>query len=312
MGRPVFRFEGIVGQAKLVKSLLQMLRGVIARGRALAVLLYGSAGGGKTTIASVIARHAGGTLRKLIASRDLTPAVLAGVLRQVRAGDVLFIDELHAAPVATQELLFGFLDSGEVPRLGDNGRLDPSERERVARAHFIAATTEPGALINPLISRLECLSLARYTTAELRAIVDDVACAEALSLTPQAAGLLAERCQGSPREARKLVVGLGDWQADRQVFTREDVDRYFRSRGISRHGLTPAQQQYLTLLHEARNGRSTLERIVTLLGLDQAFVRRNIEPFLLALRAIDIDRERVLTERGKEIVHELAGEDDDA
>ena len=96
-----------------------------------------------------------------------------------------------------------------------------------------------------------------------------------------------------------------------RCFVQSDVEAWLRERGVSRHGLGQIQIEYLQRLAESPGKKSTIERLVARLrGVDQLFVRREVEPFLLELGAILIDtcRHRELTERGAQILAEIEAE----
>jgi Holliday junction DNA helicase RuvB len=177
----------------------------------------------------------------------------------------------------------------------------------VAPLNLVLATTCPGQIIPALFSRLEVCELDPYSHDELKEIARNDAAEEGVRLTAQAARVIAERCQGSPRIARRLVALLVLTNDGALELTQSHAEELLARRGISRHGLTPSQQQYLRHLAAAPAGRSSFERLAAELRLDGNFVRREIEPFLIHLRAIVIEtsRSRLITDAGKAIVNEL-------
>lgn len=311
MPRPPYRERDIIGQQRVFRYVRKLVRGALLKARILGILLFGPPGSGKTKIAALLAVEAGGQLFRLIGSRELVPGLLCQILREAKAGDTVFIDEAHACPPATQEVLYAFIDSQEIPRIDSAGRLDPSQRDRVNRVNLILATTWPSKILTPLHSRLEQVRLAPYKLDELKQMVLDEAEVCEVSLSPQAARVMAERCQGSPRSAKQMVNILSIARPEARCFVQGDVEAWLRERGVSRHGLGQIQIEYLQRLAESPGQKSTIERLVARLrGVDQLFVRREVEPFLLELGAILIDtsRHRVLTERGAQILAEIEAE----
>lgn len=273
-----------------------------------ALLLVGAPGWGKSTIAAAIANLTGANLIRLDADGKTTPAMLVERLHAARMFDVLFIDEIHALSRESQELLMVLLDSGQAPKLLDNGKLDRFERVNVAPLNVIAATTAPGEVIPALLSRLDVTELDPYSTAELKEIARECADEQGAHLTAHAARAIAERAQGSPRVVRRLVSLLMLTNGGRGELTLTDAEALFTMKGISSHGLTPGQQQYLRALAAAPLRRSSFERLAAQMRLDGGFLRREIEPFLIHLRAIAIETSRVrsITDVGRLIVDELA------
>jgi MoxR-like ATPase len=179
------RRHGIVGrEAELALSLA-----VLARGRHL--LLEGPVGVGKTTVALAVCSHLGRETVRVDGDDRYSEAKLTGwfdpplVLRQgyseesffagplvraMRAGAVLFINELNRMPESVQNVLLPALDEGLliVPHIGE---------VRAAPGFQVIATQNPveyiatGHLSEALRDRFERVALAYQSAAEEARIV---------------------------------------------------------------------------------------------------------------------------------------------
>lgn len=315
MARPPFSTDGFIGQKRMMTYLHDLFDAAEARAECgVPTLLAGRAGCGKTTVAKALAARYGVKCRTFVAGRDVTPAKLCAHLLELRDTDMLFIDEVHALPNESQELLYSVLDQSQMPKLGSDGKLDKSEVISVPPFSLICASTRPGSVLPPLRSRLDVVWFSVYSRDELKEIARAAGEANGITLTAQGARVLAERCQGSPRILHRYVLLLKRLAAPSQLeFTQRDTEELLRKKGISTHGLDEVQQQYLHILAAAPGGRSTLERLASQLGsADTLFIRQEVETFLVALRAITIEpRYRVLTEEGQQIVAELQAAQDE-
>lgn len=309
MARPPFSTDGFIGQKRIMTYLHGLFDAAQALGECgVPTLLAGRAGCGKTTVAKALAARYGAKCRTFVAGSDVTPAKLCARLLELRAGDVLFVDEVHSLPNESQELLLSVIDHKQMPALASDGKLDRSQLVSLPPFSLICATTRLGAVLQPLRTRVDIVWFTEYSPDELKEIARAAGEAIGVTLTAQAARVLAERCQGSPRILHRYVMLLGRLATlGQSEFTQRDAEELLRKKGISTHGLDEVQQQYLHILAAAPGGRSTLERLAAQLGsADSSFIRQEVETFLLALRAITIDaRYRVLTEEGRQIVAEL-------
>src|SRR5450432_3589381 len=96
-----------VGQERVREQLSLILDGARRRGRpADHVLLSGSPGLGKTTLAMIIAAEMSAPLRITSGPAIQHAGDLAAVLTQLGEGEVLFLDEIHRMSRPAEEMLY--------------------------------------------------------------------------------------------------------------------------------------------------------------------------------------------------------------
>jgi len=307
MARPPFSKYGLIGQRRVITYLDEVFSASLeARETVPAILLVGPQGCGKTSLARGLADHYKGKFKTIIAAKDVTPLVLCGWLAAIEYGDTLFIDEVHGLPGVTQELFYPVVDHQKRPVIVD-GKLDRSAWASVAPFNLVCATTEPGRLLAPFYSRLDDVWFEPNSPLELREIARAAAAEAGKKLSPQGGRELAQRCQNSPRILKRMVQQLIRLTAGASELNQSHVESFLRKKGISSHGLEPFQQQYLLALSRIPEHRSMFERLAAHLpSADPAFIRQEVEPFLVTMKAIVIEaRYRMLTAYGEEVVNDL-------
>ena len=310
MARPPFTKYGLIGQRRVITYLDEVFRASLAAKKTVpAILLVGPQGCGKTSLACGLADHYKGKFKTIIAAKDITPIVVCGWLAAIEYGDTLFIDEAHGLPSATQELFYPVIDRQKRPVIID-GKLDRSAWASVAPFNLVCATTEPGRLLAPFVSRLDDVWFDPNTPLELREIARASAAEAGKKLSPQRGRELAQRCQNSPRIIKRMVQQLIRLTPGAAELNQSHVEIFLRKKGISSHGLDPLQQQYLLALSRVPQHRSMFERLAAHLPTaDHAFIRQEAEPFLVTMGAIVIEsRYRLLTAYGEEVVNQLKAE----
>ena len=305
MGRPARRFHGFIGQRRVIGHLQRLIGGAKTCGDpCTSLLLVGAAGFGKTSIAKAVADEYGSDFRCLLASGDTKPAEICAVLREVRHGDVVLIDEPHALTRDAQQILYLALDEWRVPVEVKRG-ISRSKLESIAQFTLILATNEPGGVKRALRSRLTRIEFDPYTLAELKAIAEQVAREKDIDLSPQAARLLALVAQGSPRIIARRVQNLKHYWPDGRALSKDHVRTFLLSEGLDERGFTAHQQLYLRHLAAMPGGQCNVERLAIKLGCDAANVRQEIEPFLIEQGLVDpTSRQgRGITEDGLDVAN---------
>ena len=85
-----------IGQNKIKENLDIFITAAKNRGESIEhVMLYGSPGLGKTTLAHVLANEMGANVRVTSGPAIEKAGDLAAILTNLGAGDILFIDEIH-------------------------------------------------------------------------------------------------------------------------------------------------------------------------------------------------------------------------
>ena len=297
------RLADFTGQAKQKENLSIAIAAARQRGEAMDhVLLYGPPGLGKTTLASIIAEElevnfeqtSGPVLQKKL---DLT-----GILSNIRARQVFFIDEIHRLMPDVEEMLYSAVEDFRVDILVGAGPGARTHSLPIPRFTAIGATTRQGLLSAPLRGRFGLvIRLNHYDVAELKQIVQRSARLLQGEVDDPGADEIARRSRGTPRIANRLLRRVRDYaqvRANGQVtidIARTALDLL----EVDQYGLDEIDQKImLTVLEKYSGGPVGLNTVAASIGEEASTVEEVYEPYLIQLGFLDrTPRGRVGTER---------------
>ena len=156
-----------IGQDHLRDRLTVLIEAAKQRKEALGHCLFsGPPGLGKTTLANILAKAMGTNIVVTSGPVIEKPGDLAGILTNLKEGDILFIDEIHRLNRTVEEYLYPAMEDFVLDLMIDSGPSARSVQVKLNRFTLTGATTRTGLLSSPLRSRfaLSC----RLNTMNLR------------------------------------------------------------------------------------------------------------------------------------------------
>jgi Holliday junction DNA helicase RuvB len=282
------------------------------------LLMSGQPGLGKTTLARIVATEMCGRLIEMVGSSLKNATEMTAQLLELKANDVLFIDEIHALPRKLEEVMYPAMEDGVITTaeagFDDLMKQLGIRRDKSRKTHqlpaftLIGATTLLGLTTAPLRSRFrQIIELEPYRDEELREIILNSATKLAFDLTEDVAHQISIRSRGTARTAMSNLMWYRDYvQADGGIATMEALQAAFELKGIDGNGMTRTDREYLRRLIEADEPMG-VETLASAIGESPETLEESVEPFLLRQGFINrTPRGRIATEKTKQVLMEVA------
>lgn len=274
------------GQDKIVDNLKVFIQAALMRAESLDhVLLHGPPGLGKTTLANIISNEMGTSLKVSSGPVLDKPGDLAGLLTNLEAGDVLFIDEIHRLSPVVEEYLYSAMEDYKIDIVLDKGPSARSIQIELNPFTLIGATTRSGLLTSPLRARfgIQC-HLEYYDTAVLARIVRRSAGILGIEIDEEATVEVALRSRGTPRIANSLLRRVRDFAMVKGGGRIDlDITRVaLAALNIDARGLDQMDNKILgTIIGKFNGGPVGLNTIATAVGEEAGTIEEVYEPFLI-------------------------------
>lgn len=278
--------EDFAGQPQLIENLRIFIKAARLRGEALDhVLFHGPPGLGKTTLSRIIANELGVNIKETSGPVIEKPGDLAGLLTNLAANDVLFIDEIHRLSAVVEEYLYAAMEDFKIDIMIDTGPNARSIQLSLSPFTLVGATTRSGLLTAPLLSRFGIKARLEYYNADtLKGIVERSASILNVHITGEAAYEIARRSRGTPRIANGLLRRVRDFA---QVLSNGKIElaiaqHALKALNVDEHGLDEMDNRILlSIIEKFKGGPVGLTTIATAVGEEAGTIEEVYEPFLI-------------------------------
>ncbi|NPV84576.1 MAG: Holliday junction branch migration DNA helicase RuvB [Anaerolineae bacterium] len=300
------RLSEFVGQDQVRQNLSILIDAARQRNEALEhVLFYGPPGLGKTTLAYVLAEEMGVNIKITAGPAIERAGDLASILSNLRANDMIFIDEIHRLGRAVEEVLYPAMEDFALDFVIGKGPSARSIRLKLPRFTVIGATTRLALITAPLRARFGAVyRLDYYDVSATKTIVNRAA--GLLKVRAEEDGIveIARRARGTPRVALRLLRRVRDYAQVRGngVITRDIAIDALNLMEVDALGLDEVDRRVLRTIIEKYNGGPVgLDTISASISEEADTIMDVIEPYLLQLGFLDrTPRGRMATRRAYE------------
>lgn len=286
------KLTDLIGQDQVKENLAILIAAARQRGEALDhVLFYGPPGLGKTTLAHVLANEMEVNIKITSGPAIERAGDLAAILTNLRAGDVLFIDEIHRLGRAVEEVLYPAMEDFALDIIIGKGPSARSIRLKLPRFTVIGATTRLALVTAPLRARFGAVyRLDYYDQPAMQSIVRRAASMLKVEAEMDGVAEIARRARGTPRIALRLLRRARDYAQVRGQgrITREIAAQALDLMQVDPLGLDDVDRRVLKAIIEKYNGGPVgLNTIAAAISEEADTIMDVVEPYLLQLGFLD-------------------------
>lgn len=282
------KLADFIGQERIKENLAILIAATQQRGEPVDhILFYGPPGLGKTTLAYIVAIEMGVNIKVSAGPAIERPGDLAAILTNLRAGDIMFIDEVHRLGRTVEEVLYPAMEDFALDIVIGKG---PSARSiRLKLPHFtvIGATTRLALVTAPLRARFGAIyRLDYYDLPAMLAIVERAAEVFKVEIEQGGVDEIARRGRGTPRVALRLLRRVRDYAQVRGdgVITRDISEQALTLLNVDKLGLDDMDRKVLeTVIGKYNGGPVGLNTIAASISEEADTIMDVVEPYLLQL-----------------------------
>lgn len=282
------RMSEYVGQERIRENIGVAVEASLQRGDALDhVLLFGPPGLGKTTLAYIIAAEMGVGIRTTSGPVIEKAGDLAAILTNLKAREVLFIDEIHRLSPAIEEILYPAMEDFQIDIIIGQGPSARAIKMDIPPFTLIGATTRAGMITSPLHGRFGIVHrLGFYSFEELAKIVLRSSRILNIDTEKEGAAEIAGRSRGTPRIANRLLRRARDFAQVRAdgVISKQVAKDALQMLEVDQLGFDDLDRNILlAIIDKFSGGPVGLNTLAAAVSEDKDTIEDIYEPYLMQI-----------------------------
>ena len=297
-------FEEYIGQNNIKENLKVVIGAAKKRKEPIEhLLLHGPSGLGKTTLAYLIAKELGASI-KITSGTALEKAGDVGsILTGLNDGDILFIDEVHRLNKMVEEVIYPAMENFKLDIVIGKGNSAKTLQIDLPRFTLIAATTKISLLSAPFRSRFGVsFRLDFYKDEDIEKIISRSANLLDIKIDKPAIKTVAASSRFTPRVANRLLKRVRDYA---QMKDLDNVDEALAKESlklleIDHKGLEETDRKILLAIAEKFDGGPVgLKSIAAAISEEEGTIEDVYEPYLMQMGFLSrTPKGRVITTGG--------------
>lgn len=293
-----------IGQEKVKRNLSILIGAAQKRKEPLEhILIHGSSGLGKTTLAYIISRQMSSSLRITSGAALEKAGDLGSILTGLNEGDFLFIDEVHRLNKLVEETLYPAMENYKLDIIIGKGNSAKTLQIQLPKFTLIGATTKISLLSSPFRSRFGVnYKLDFYNQEDIEKILTRSAKLLSIKTGTDALKIIAAASRFTPRTANKLLKRARDYtqSENKEILTANLASQTLDLLEIDHIGLEATDKKILSsIAKNFKGGPVGLKTIAALIAEDENTIEDVYEPYLMQIGFLArTTRGRIITPEG--------------
>ena len=297
-------FTEYVGQENVKENLRIIIGAAKKRNDTMEhVLLHGPSGLGKTTLAYLIAKELGSSIKMTSGTALEKAGDVGSILTGLNDNDVLFIDEVHRLNKSVEEVIYPAMESFKLDIIIGKGNSAKTLQIDLPKFTLIAATTKVSMLSSPFRSRFGVnFRLDFYNPEDIEKIISRSANLLQIKIAPEGIKAIAQASRFTPRIANRLLKRVRDFaqMSNYSVVNKKISEESLKMLAVDGMGLEETDRKILSTIATTFDGGPVgLKAIAAAISEEENTIEDVYEPYLIQIGFLArTSKGRVVTKQG--------------